>query len=146
MRRFIPLLFLLPLMTSCHKSENTIASNAAEYAEVPNWLNRTMLADLPGGGFDTVYGYTQNDLTYIRYKGIPYRIRAQKGLTDYVVSDTGHKFYVTVFNGKEQALLDCFVNPGQYLDGNRMVPQTQTFRPIQAPPFVNNRTSDYYSR
>ena len=146
MKRYITFCLLLSLFAACKKEDAFVASDTSEYAEVPNWLDRAMLADMPGSGFDTVYGYKQNDLTYIRYKGIPYRIKAQKGITKYAVADTGRKFYVTVFDGKDKPIVDCFVNPGQYLLDDRVVPQPQAFRPVKTGLFDNERTSDYYTR
>jgi hypothetical protein len=146
MKRYITFCLLLSILASCKKQDAFVASNTAEYTEVPNWLDKAMLADMPGGGFDTIYGYTQNNLTYLRYHGVPYRVRAQRGLNGYVVSDTGRKFYVTVFDSKDKPIMDCFVNPGQYLRDDRVVPQPQAFRPVKAGMFDNDRTSDYFSR
>lgn len=146
MKRLATLLLLVPVFLSCNKSDVNEITPEISYSEVPNWLETVMLADMPGGAKDTVYAYTLNDRSYIRYKGLPYHIQAQNGIVKYWVADTAHTFYITVFDGKDKPLMDCFVNPGQYRRDDRLVPQPQAFRPIQSSPFVNSRTSDYYSR
>lgn len=146
MKRLATLLLFIPAFYSCKRTEVNEIPQEVGYAEVPNWLETAMIADMPGGGTDTVFAYTLNDRSYIRYKGLPYHVRAQKGLIDYRVSDTGRAFYISVFDGRDRQILDCFVSPGQYRREDRMLMQPQAFRPVQTAPFVNNRIGDYVSR
>ena len=146
MNRAFILSLTIILFAACTKDGSNEPAAPVEYAEVPNWQTVAMLADLPGGLYDTASAYTVGTKSYILYKDVKYRVKAQKGLRDYVVSDTSSTFYVTIFDGADKAITDCFVTSGKYFRNGSAVYQTQTFKPNHVPPFNDSRTTHYYSR
>jgi hypothetical protein len=146
MNRAFILSLVVVLFTACTRDGSDEPVPAMEYAEVPNWQTVDMLADMSGGRFDTVHAYTVGTKSYILYRDIKYRVKAQAGLKDYVVSDANSTFYVTVFDGADKPITDCFVTSGKYIQNGTPVYQSQTFKPNHVPPFNSGRTSHYYSR
>jgi hypothetical protein len=146
------ILFLLcaVLFTACKRDDDDDpqpGSSLPVYADVPNWQTVPMLADMAGGGADTVYAFTEQTRTYIRYKGVVYQLKARTDLPQYPVSAGAHTFYVTVYSASGLVTItDCFVSSGKYFRNGSPVLQTQSFRPDQMGPWVNRRTTEYFSR
>ena len=144
-KAFLLSLFVV-LFSSCTKDGSNEPVVPVEYADVPNWQTVDMLADMPAGLYDTAHAYTVGTKSYILYKDVKYRLKAQKGLRDYVVSDEASTFYVTVFDGADRVVTECFVESGKYFRNGSPVYQSQTFKPNHVAPFNSSRTTHYYSR
>jgi hypothetical protein len=145
-RLFYLIPFVMAAAAGCNKNDNDGGEAPGLYLDVPNWQTVQMIADMQGGGQDTVYAYSSVSGTFIQYKGRPYRVKAQATIPAYPVTDTASKFYVTVFDGSDNPVTDCFVVPGKYFRNGAPVFQSQSIDPTIVPPFDTGRLTPYYSR
>lgn len=152
MKNILLLIFSIVVFASCNSNNNNNNVNPAKvYYSVPNWQTDTLIGVWQTGAItnrDTIYSFTANSKSYIKYKGIQYEVKAYM-FNNASFQQNAQHYLADIFTMNGAQLNTVYTDgaePGKYYD-NAFSTWKVNYQSIQAkhPPFSDSVVGGLYS-